>query len=401
VPDVSSDQASHWRRTWADWKRPLTVAVAVTVALRVVTTVIALVSTYGVSFPHIVAQNPLVLANVWSHWDTGYYLTIARHGYPAGRQHNGAIPSFAAFGPAYPFAVAVLHAVSRMDWVWTTQVVSALATAVGMAGLVHLADRDQGQQVSNLAVTMLAAFPTAFFLLAGYPESLALSFLVWAFIAARADRWLLAGLAAAGAAMTNYYLAIVLVALVVEYWQSRPSDRRWPTDWMHDVVRPSFLIGPSVVFFGVWMVVCSHLYRDPLAFIHVQANWNRHFAFPWTLAHRTIGDLAHLRFLDTSVASVMELFDTVTVLLLAVITVIVFVHVRRSYGVLLGISLCVYTFQTILYSETREVLVLFPFFVGMGRWVAGHPWRERFVLACFLPSAYFLIDRFVNGRFAG
>jgi hypothetical protein len=142
-------------------------------------------------------------------------------------------------------------------------------------------------------------------------------------------------------------------------------------------VATAALVGPTAVFFGVWMVVNDHLYGDPLAFIRVQRNWGRHFAFSWTLAHRTIGDLVHLRFLDTSVASVMELSDSVTVVLLAVITVVVFLRVRRSYGVLLGVSLCVYTFQTILYSETREVLVL------------------------FLPSAYFLIDRFANGRFAG
>jgi hypothetical protein len=47
------------------------------------------------------------------------------------------------------------------------------------------------------------------------------------------------------------------------------------------------------------------------------------------------------------------------------------------------------------------VLVLFPFFMGLAGWVSGHPWRERFVLACFLPSAYFLVERFVNHRFAG
>jgi hypothetical protein len=380
------------------------VAVAVTATLRVVTTVVALVSTYGVSFPHVVAQNPLVLVNVWSHWDTGYYLTIAQHGYPTARalhQHAGSIPKFAAFGPAYPFVVAAVHLFSRMDWVWATQVVSAVATAVGMAGLVHLADRDQGAQASNAAVTLLAAFPTAFFLLAGYPESLALAFLVWAFVAARSGHWLLAGLAAAGAAMTNFYLVIVVVALVVEYGQFRAAAGRQPHRRGLDVVRASALVAPSVVFFAVWMVVCDHLYGDALAFIHAQADWNRHFAFPWTLAHRTIGDLVHLRFLDTSVASVMELFDSVTVVLLAIVAVVVFMRIRRSYGVLLGVSWCVYTFQTILYSETREVLVLFPFFMGMARWVVGHPWRERLVLACFLPSAYFLIDRFVNGRFAG
>ena len=379
-------------------------AVASVAVLRVVTTVVALVSAYGVSFPHVVAHDPLVLANVWSHWDTGYYLTIAQHGYPSGaalHQRPGSTPSFAAFGPAYPWVVAAVHAVTRMDWVWASQVASALATVVGIAGLVHVADRDQGVPTSNLAVTLLVAFPTAFFLLAGYPESLALAFVVWAFVAARSGHWLLSGLAAAGAAMTNFYLAIVVAALLVECWQARPAGRRWLAGW-----RPGRgpILVPGRAVGGLLRRVDGRVRPSlwqPLAFVRAQADWNRHFAFPWTLAHRTIGDLVHLRFLDTSTASVMELFDSVTVVLLAVVAVVVFIRIRRSYGVLLGISWCVYTFQTILYSETREVLVLFPFFMGMARWVVGHPWRERLVLACFLPSAYFLIERFVNGRFAG
>jgi hypothetical protein len=379
------------------------VAVAATAVLRVVATVVALVSADGVAFPHLVAAHPSVLVDVWSHWDTGYYLTIAEHGYPAATAagHHGVVSAFAAFGPAYPATVAAVHAVTRTGWMWSSQLVSLLATVAALVGLVRLADRDLGPGTTDVTVTLVVAFPTAFFLLASYPESLALAFVVWSFLAARAGRWWAAGVLAAGATMTNFYLVIVVVALLVEVYQSRPSPDQWPVDVRTVVVRALAVAGPAAVAVGVWMVVCDHLYADPLAFVHAQADWNRHFAFPWTLAHRTLGDLVHLRFLDTSVASVTELFDSVTVVLLAVVAVVVFVRVRRSYGVLLGAAWCVYTFQTILYSETREVLVLFPFFMGMARGVAGHPWRERLVLACFIPSAYFLIDRFVNGRFAG
>ena len=90
-----------------------------------------------------------------------------------------------------------------------------------------------------------------------------------------------------------------------------------------------------------------------------------------------------------------------TVVLLAVVAVWVFVRVRRSYGVMLGLSWCVYCFESVLVGEVREVLVLAPFFIGLGMWVAGHPWRERVLLALFLPAGYFLVDRFVRGAFAG
>ena len=393
-----------WLRVCEATRRPLVAALAVTFVLKVATTLVALVSTYGVAFPHVVGHQPSALVDVWQHWDSGYYLTIAQHGYPSahalGATH-GSIPKFAAFGPAYPALVALVQAVTHMGLVWAAQVTSALATVAGIAGLVVLADRDQGREGANVSVTLLAGFPTAFFLLAEYPESLALAFLVWAFVGARRGWWTIAGLAAAGAAATNFYLAIAVLALIVAFAEDRPGGERWPRQGMRDLFAPSVLVAPAVIFFAVWMVVCNHLYGDPLAFIRAQGDWNRHFAFPWTLAHRTISDLVHLRFLDTATASVTELFDSVTVLLLAVTAVYVFLRVRRSYGVLLGLAFCVYTFQTILYSETREVLVLFPFFMGLSGWVAGHPWRERLVLACFLPSAYFLIERFVQGRFAG
>jgi hypothetical protein len=279
--------------------------------------------------------------------------------------------------------------------------VSFLATLVGLAGVVIITDRDQGVQASNSTVMMLAAFPTAFFLLAGYPESMALAFVVWSFIAARRGRWLLAGLAALGAAMTVYYLVVVLAALLVEYGQARSREKRFLEDWHQDVVQPVALVGPSVVFFALWTVVCDHLYGDPLEFINAQKLWGRHFAYPWTLFHQTASILIHLQFLDTGVASFMELYDAVTLVLLAVLTVYVFLRVRKSYGVLLGVSFVVYSCESILNHETREVLVLFPFFAGLGKWVVGHPWRERFLLACFLPSAYFLVERFSTGKWAG
>lgn len=266
--------------------------------------------------------------------------------------HVELTPPIAAFAPAYPTAVAVVHVLTRLGWEWCGQIVSLCMTFLAFAGLVLLTDRVEHPAVSDSGVLLLAAF-----------------------LAMRRQRWLLAGLAAAGAAMTNFYLVIVVVALVFGYLdQCRGANRS---------------SAPDVEDAG------------PLAFVHAQANWGRHVAFPWTLAHQVLGDLVHWRFLDTSTQSVMELFDTVTVVVLAGLAAYVYLRVRRSYGILLGVAWCVYDFQTMLYSQTREVLVLFPFFIGLRRWAVDHPWRERLFLALFLPSAYFLIDRFAHGQFAG
>ncbi len=379
------------------WGRPLLVAFVAVLLLRSVVSCIALVTVYGVSFPHVVARHPDALVTVFNRWDAGYYSSIAEHGYPA-VQRSG-LPPAIAFGPLYPAVVRSVHAVTGIGTLLAGQLVSMLALVAGLAGMVHVAELDGDRVRSGTAVTLLVAFPTAFFLVIDYADALALALVVWAFVAVRHRRWALAGLFAAGAFLTKYYLAIVVVGLLVEVWETRtgrdPVDRRRYRRALASVVVP-----PAAAL-GAWMAYCSVRYADALAFVHEQSHWNRHAAFPWTLVWTTGGDLVHLRFLDTSTASVMELFDSVTVVLLAIVAVYSFLRVRRSYGILLGVALCIFTFQNILYSETREVLALFAFFVGGAELVAGHPWRERVVLALFLPSAYFLCARFVSGSFAG
>ncbi len=365
--------------------------------LRSVVTCIALVTVYGVSFPHVVARHPDALVTVFNRWDAGYYSSIAAHGYPAA-QRSG-LPPAIAFGPLYPAVIRAVHAVTGIGTLLTGQLVSMLAFVAGLAGMIHVAELDGDRVRSGTGVTLLVAFPTAFFLVIDYADALALALVVWAFVAVRHRRWTLAGLFAAGAFLTKYYLAIVAVGLLVEVWETRPgrdtdADRRYRRAVASVVV-------PTLAALGALMAYCSVRYSDALAFVHVQSHWNRHAAFPWTLVWTTGGDLVHLRFLDTGTASVMELFDSVTVVLLAVVAVYSYLRVRRSYGILLGVALCIFTFQNILYSETREVLALFPFFLGGAGLVAGHPWRERVVLALFLPSVYFLCSRFVSGSFAG
>jgi hypothetical protein len=98
---------------------------------------------------------------------------------------------------------------------------------------------------------------------------------------------------------------------------------------------------------------------------------------------------------------VTELFDAVTVVLLAAAAVYAYLRLRRSYGVLIGLAWCVFTFQTFLLGVTREVLVLAPLFLVLGAWTARNRWLERILLVLFLPCGYFLIQRFVTGAFAG
>jgi hypothetical protein len=400
------------RLLWGEWRRPLTIAVGATIGFRLIVTWIALVSADGVQFPHVVARHPGVLTQILAQWDAGYYLSLAAHGYPG---HAAAATvqtgnrAFYAFGPLYPLLVRITHDVLGFGYITSSEIVSTLGLVVALAALWKLVDLEVGQRAADGACVLLLAWPSAFFLVATYPESVTLAAATVAFLAARRGHYVTAGLFAAAAAMGKYYLVLLLVPLALEVWWAPPDRSTWHSgrdvEWLSPLrvtaARLTAVFAPTIVAFVAWLAYQKAHFGEWLAFIRSQAHWNRHLSWPWTSIGHAVSDLVHWRLLDTSTASVVELFDLVTVVLIAVAAVVAWVRIRPSYGVLLGLVWCVFTFQTILLSESREVLVLFPFFAALGVWVARHPWRERALLFLFLPCGYFLLERFVTGKFAG
>jgi len=398
---------------WQANKRAALVAALGTIGLRLITEWIGLVNQFGITFPHQVARHPSLLSQVWGHWDAGYYITIAQYGYAGRTIGHGQVANEIAFAPLYPWGIRLVHGLTPLNYLASAELLSALALFVALVAVYRLVTLDGagkgdgGVGSAGTTVILLLAFPTAFFLLAPYPESLTLALVALSFLAARRGQWLLAGLLAAGVALTKYYMALLIVALAVELWQQRRTGvslegEPEPDPWSRDALRLGAAAVPTIAAMVAWIIYQKEHIGSGLAFLHVQSVfWHRHLAGPWTLFANTITELRHWTFLDTPHGSVTILIDFVTVLLLAAVTVYVFLRVRPSYGVLLGLAWCVYTFETMLLSVTREVLVLFPLFLGLGLWAAGHPWRERVLLVLFLPCSYYLTQRFVTGAFAG
>jgi hypothetical protein len=400
-----------WQRVWEEWRRPVTIGVGGAIGFRLIVTWIALVSRDGVNFPHVVARHPSTLSSILAQWDVGFYVTIATHGYPA--HATGAAQTtaraFYAFGPLYPALVRIAHDISGIGYITSSEIVSTAGLVVALAALWKLVDLEVGPRAADGACVMLLAWPSAFFLVATYPESVTLAAATLAFLVARRGRYLAAGLFAAAATMGKYYLVLLVLPLAMEVWRAPRAPEDWRAgrdlEWLSPLrvtaARLTAVVAPTFLTVVAWGAYQKAHFGEWLAFIHSQAQWHRHVSWPWTSIGHAVSDLVHWRLLDTSTASVVELFDLVTVVLLAVAAVMTYIRIRPSYGVLLGLAWCVFVFQTILLSESREVLVLFPFFAALGLWVARHPWRERALLFLFLPCGYFLLERFVTGKFAG
>ena len=154
-------------------------------------------------------------AGPFARWDSVWFLEIARGGYDSSED--------AAFFPLYPLLVkatggAVLSGV----------LVSLVCLGLALWLLYRLVALDFDENVAALTVLLVAVFPGAFFFSAVYSESLFLLLSVGAVYAARTGRWEWAAAAGVLAGATRSAGLVLLVPLVVMWWQAgRPRRGLW------------------------------------------------------------------------------------------------------------------------------------------------------------------------------
>src|SRR3954464_14803640 len=152
------------------------------------------------------------LLSALARWDSVWYLGIAHDGY------SGAST---AFFPLYPLLVRAFAVSGTPGALLVSSYFVSLAALLGaLVVMQRLVELEFGSAaLARWAVLLLAVFPGALWFGAPYSESLFLLLSVGAFYAARTGRWWVAGLCAALAAGTRSAGLVLVVPLVILWWQ--------------------------------------------------------------------------------------------------------------------------------------------------------------------------------------
>src|SRR5215213_6228474 len=121
-------------------------------------------------------------------WDAVWFERIAVEGYAQD-------DSSAAFFPGYPLAIRGLMNLTSLDASMAGVLVSNVAFLGSLIVLYGLTAREYDRAHARRTVVLLAAFPSSFFFLAPYSESLFLLSALLGFWWARSDGWARAGAA--------------------------------------------------------------------------------------------------------------------------------------------------------------------------------------------------------------
>jgi hypothetical protein len=310
------------------------------------------------------------LLGPWQRFDTMRYLALARDGYSV---QNSVFP------PLYPLAIRGLGALfSTAGWpVNTVNLLAAILIGnlalIGALALFHqLVAAELGPADLPRTLLYLLFFPTGFFLLAAYSESLFLFFTLGAFLAMQRQRPLAAGLLGALAALTRLTGWALVIPLAYLYLEQRQWNWR-RLDWR--AFGPA-LPGLALLLFLLWRQQAG---LPPLAAVY-QSEWLQQTSFP---GRDVIAALqALLTGAGPRAGEFTLLFDLFCLLLLLATTPAAF-RIHRAYGLynavmLLFMLLPASDFKP-LYSFSRYTLVFFPTFLVLGQ-LGRRPWLNRLIL---------------------
>jgi hypothetical protein len=343
----------------------------------------------------------------WRHWDTGYYVQIALHGY--------IIKRYMAFFPLYPLLERAGMALIGDPYV-SGLIISNLAQLVMFTVLYRLLERDFGVERAFHSVLYFALFPTAFFFSIGYTEATFLCFSTLTFYQLRRERWSLAALCGFLACLTRPDGMFLAIPFCYEY-----LSRKWPAG----VTSLRVFLQPKHIFtliksirFNILLCLCipagilcfmvygRYQYGDFLAFFHAHDAWGRFMAVPgygmfkaaWAMYNHGLLSFTTLR----------TAIDLGTDLLVGILLFLCFIGKWRlpprlwSYGLYaLAIYLYLQTFVKSgvfpLESMSRFLLEIFPAFL-----ILAHMRKNRLVHLSYLVLAlvlfFFLATQYATGH---
>ncbi len=344
------------------------------------------------SFTFIQWINPFAaLSKLWSNFDGVHYLNIAKYGY--GSQQTGFTQ---AFFPLYPILIRYLTAIFHHQ-LFAALLISHLSLVASVYFLVKLIQLDYPSNRVTTVLYTFFLFPTTFFLVAAYNESLFLLLTLAAFYMARTKKFLYACLFAALASATRVTGIFLFPALVFEFWQQHKYSFR------------PFLAPKSLILLLCPLGLLLYMYYlksttgDPFFFAHVQPLFNngRNVTEITLLPQVFFRYLKMMIFVDhSSITFVVALFELLSASSFLFLIIYSF-RLRISYGIFALSSYLLPTLTGTFSSLPRYVLTIFPAFVVFGSFLHTRPLlRTGYYFLSGLSLIVFL-TLFATGHFVG
>lgn len=336
------------------------------------------VAVWGESFPSFFG--------IWDKWDTPHFLNIAQNGY----QNLGEARLLIAFPPFYPFLIKAFSFVFK-DYLLSSLIVSNLAYIFILFVFYKLISMDYPKKTAWRALFYLSIFPTAYFLHAGYAESVFFLLAISALYLARKGKWLYASAFGALLSLTKVNGIILIPVLLFEYlWQKKFK--------FENIKKDVFFLILAPLGFAYYLLINYSVFGNALEFMNAQAaGWSRSLAWPWTgfIESLTLNDFSWLNPSAVIVTGAEILFASLGFFLI----IYGAKFIRPSYTLYSLLSWLLIVSNSHWMSIPRHTILFFPIFITLA--VIGRKKHWDYLITFFSLLFYsFFLFRFISWGWA-
>lgn len=332
--------------------------------------------------------------DIWDRWDGTAYKAIATSFYEQTAGQDAGQQAFLVHFP--PFYPLVMRAASMTGFGLPlagllVSLVSIIAASVFLFKLVWW--EFQSWSAAFWSVLFLTLFPTSYFTISVYAESLFLLLTIAGFYYLRKERFFLSGLLVAAAILTRL-VGVVLLPILVFYilfdvWRNRRIN--WRLIWL--ILLPGLAL-------AAYLGINKFYFGDYLYFLHETLSFNntKHWIFPF---HESWNDLkAAMQRVNFSNPDFMMTrgWNAVFTWLSLGLTLLGIKRVKWEYTVYSLGSVFLFASLSWGISNARYVFSVFPMFMILGS--LKNRFLQGGILVVFLAGLLYFTKIFMGGGWA-
>jgi len=310
----------------------------------------------------------------WYRWDTARYLEIADFGYDFNFINT-------VWPPLYPFLIKIF------SFIFQPSILAAIIVSniffVGGLFLTYLLTKDIfDEEVAKKSIFFISVFPTSFYFVAGYSESIFVALTAGVFILLRKKKWLWAGLLSTLAALTRVQGIILVVPIFIELLTDYFKNKN-----LRQLMINSISIVYAPFAYGLYSLYVYFGLRVDWPWNMLSTYWDQRFGLPWEGVIGTVNSF----FIKEEILITPPLMKIVNILL-PVLTIYLLIRLRKR----IPLSISVYSWlmlllilgkidqNNMLVSTIRYLLVIFPVYWGLVFMIRGRLLKIAYFTICLL-----------------
>ena len=310
-------------------------------------------------------------------WDGGHYLQIAERGY--------LLNSDFAFFPFFPALIKFFALVLNGNYLLSGLLISNIAFVVFLLIFYKFVKDKYSKDIAFFATITYLVFPTSFFAVSYYSESIFLLLTIIVFVFLTKKKFLLASIATFFASLTRLFGIFLAISIAYSYFANiKFKFNKIDARMLHIVV--------AFLGLAVYSLYLFANFNSPLKFLSVQSLWERSINDPFSTIFSYIWSL-----LTWQARPLNDYFDLFLTLIFLVILIAGIRKISSSLWIFSLLVILIPASTGTLTSMPRYLLASLGTFVIIGQYLETKPKLRLIIWTVLLTLQAILAVKFVNG----